>query len=196
MKKILCVCLCLFLLASAAGCGKKEQEEKKYTADMDVAYYVRLGQLPECGEYSLGCDVDGLIADFEALQQSTETGTQEGDAAFFYFLNEQEDYVSLRTGEAEYCFRPDARDGGISCMVSYTDAFGFESGSISIEIKEALSEYSLRESTGGSGMPFLSTADSTEYYTYTFEPYAVTFVFTDNALCAAAVYDPNEWSLK
>lgn len=196
MKKLFCLLLCGAVILSFAGCGKKKTE-KKYTTEVDVEYYVRQGQLPECGKYSLGESVDKLTADFDAKMKAEEEKTDEAhdDDGFFYFLDEQEKYTGLRTGSAEYCFKPADRDKGISCIVSFDAAFGFEAGTISIEVREALSDYSVSESTGGDGLPFLSTDPSTEYLTYKFADRAVTFAFYENALCGTAVYEVENWSL-
>ena len=197
MKKLFCLLLCPILLL-CAGCGKKKTE-KKYTTDVDIEYYVRQGQLPECGKYTLGYDVDALTEELNAEQSAAESGeahSEDEDDAFFWFENEQPDYTGLRTGSAEYCFKADKRSDGISAIVSFNTAFGFEAGTISIEVKEALSDFNAEEAAGGKGLPFLSTDDETEYLTYKFADRCVTFAFYENALCGAAVYASEDWSIK
>lgn len=208
MKKLFCLLLSAAVILSLAGCGKKKAE-KKYTTDVDVEYYVRQGQLPECGKYALGYDVDKLTSELDAqMNASGDGGSGGSDSAdgeeshshdedgFFWFLDERDSYTGLRTGSAEYCYRPDKRQDGISAIVSFDTAFGFETGTISIEIKEALSDFKPTESTEGNGLPFLPTDDATEYLTYKFADRCVTFAFYENALCGTAVYDCREWSIK
>lgn len=207
MKKLFCLLLSAAVILSLAGCGKKKAE-KKYTTDVDVEYYVRQGQLPECGKYALGYDVDKLTSELDAQMNASgddESGSDGADGeeshshdedGFFWFLDERDSYTGLRTGSAEYCYRPDKRQDGISAIVSFDTAFGFETGTISIEIKEALSDFEPTESTGGNGLPFLSSDDATEYLTYKFADRCVTFAFYENALCGTAVYDCREWSIK
>lgn len=212
MKKLFCLLLSAAVILSFAGCGKKKAE-KKYTTDVDVEYYVRQGQLPECGKYALGYDVDKLTSELDAQMNASgdggeSSGSYGSDSAdeeeshshdedgFFWFLDERDSYTGLRTGSAEYCYRPDKRQDGISAIVSFDAAFGFETGTISIEIKEALSDFKPTESTEGNGLPFLPADGATEYLTYKFAERCVTFAFYENALCGTAVYDSGEWSIK
>lgn len=198
MKKFLCILLCgAVCLALLSGCGR-EKEDKKYTTDVDVEYYVRQGQIPECGKYSLGAGVDDIISEFDALQSSEDDSSDEhnhDEDEFFYFLDEQTDFCGIRTGSAEYCYKPNDRENGITAIVSFGNAFGFMPGDIIIEIKQTLSDYSVSETVGGNGLPFLSTDTDTEYLTYKFADRAVTFAFYNNEFCGAAVYSVKNWSL-
>lgn len=198
MKRLVCLMLCGMLMLLFAGCGKKEAD-KKYTTDTDVEYYVRQGRIPECGQYSLGDSAEKIKSELDK-QMNAEDGSEEehshDEDEFFYFVEEKTEFCGLRTGSAEYCYKP--TEDEISAIVSFGDALGFKAGDISIEIEEAMTDKygAARHSSSAEGLPFLPSDSGTEYITYTFAGRTVTFAFYENALCATAVYDVKNWSLR
>lgn len=197
MKKIFCIVLVFCMLFAFAGCGKEEKKAKQYTTDVDIEYYANLGQMPEIKDYVLGYSVEDMLSRFAELEKaSAEENEGHSHDAFFYFINEGKEYTSISTSNAEYCYKNDKREDGISCILSFDSAYGFAKDSIIIEVKEALSDYKVKEhSVGEEGLAFMPIIKNADCLTYTFTKNKVTFVFVDNALCATAVYNADEWSL-
>lgn len=197
MKKTVCLLLALMFVFLISGCKEKKEEKKQYTTDVDVEYYANLGQMPEIKDYKLGYSVEDMLSEFAALESAaSEEVEAHSHDAFFYFINEGKEFTSISTSNAEFCYKNNNREDGISCILSLDGAYGFSKDSIIIEVKEALSDYKVKEETvGEEGLPFMPVIKNADCLTYTFEKNKVTFVFVENALCATAIYNADEWSL-
>ncbi len=193
MKKIVCLMLSIALCVSFAGCGKKEDKKPQYKAEVDVEYYAKIGQIPECADYTLGSSIEDMLNAFEALEAENEEGHSEN--TFFYNESVKDDYTSITTSDFEYLYKNGAEDKGVSCILSFSESYGFENGTVSIEIKEALSGYKAKEQKiGEEGLSFMPYITDCEAFTYTFGVNKVTFIFVENALSVTALYRANEWS--
>ncbi|MBE6727507.1 MAG: hypothetical protein E7562_02530 [Ruminococcaceae bacterium] len=197
MKRFFCLCLAFCMLLLVVGCSKDETKKKQYTTEVDVEYYANLGQMPEIKDYKLGYSVEDMLSEFAALEEaSADSEIPHNHDAFFYFINEGDEFTSISTSNAEYCYKNDKREKGISCILSFDGAYGFAKDTIIIEVKEALSDYKVKEENiGEEGLSFMPMIKNADCLTYTFSKNKVTFVFTDNALCATAIYNADEWSL-
>lgn len=193
MKRILVLLLCFSLLFTLAGCGKEDTASAP--EGLDVEYYANLGQMPEC-EYKLGDDVDNALAEMKALEDSEHSEEDEDEAGhshegFFVTEMEDEDYSSLQTGTFSYYYKTDAKDKGFTHIVSFDKAYGFEYGTVSIEIKDALSARGLetaeRDITSDEAF-FMPGAYGCTALEYNFENTTVMFIFQDNLLCATALF--------
>lgn len=194
MKRLLGIVLAVCFIFAVAGCDEKE--ESKSTAGVDLEYYSRYGQIPEC-EFAIGQDVDELINTFESrtASEEAESGEEHDHDGFFYTPVEHEEYTALHTGTVEYIYKEESKESGISCIVSYSDAYEFPLGTVSVEIEAAFSDFdNSRSDTENAEIFFMSGGEFT-CLKYTFEKNDIVFVFADNALCATAIYDNTQWEI-
>lgn len=195
LKRIASFVLCLCLLFSFAGCNKEGREE--LTAIVDLENCAQQGKIPEC-EYKLGQSVDEMISDLEKVE---ETEHSEDDEEYSphgeeisHTVMEFDDYTSIHLGETEYCYRENNKEKGISCIINYVDSYNFPIGTVTLEIKEALTKFELEE-YDSDGLFFMPSTPNLSCLKYKFEKNDIVFVFVDNALCAAVIYKNDEWSL-
>lgn len=185
MKKIFALLLCFAMLFTLCACGE-ENEEKKHS--VDIEYYANLGSIPE-GEFSLGEDPETLKDKLDEKQKESE------DGHYHYNVQEGETEVLITDGGYEYYYKKALADKGIAYMVSYDDAYGFSIGTVSLDLKNALAGYEIKEETASVDNVFFFMGDfaNTTLYTIEFEKNTVMFLFEDNALCATVIYSNDNW---
>lgn len=184
MKKFLCILLSLLLLFSFTSCGDKE---KQSGSEIDLEYYVKLGQIPE-SEYQIGSDPEVIK---EKLKEYAEN--PEHDHAV-YDVIEGENNVLIDGGLYNYYYKKANKSNGISYLISYDTAFGFEIGDVIIEVKDAFDGIEFKEEPLTEENSFFLPASSEGLVLTTeISNHTVSFVFVDNALCATALYITDEW---
>lgn len=180
MKRFVCFVLSLVFVFSFAACNNKDKKDKDV---IDIEYFVKLGQIPEC-EYSIGYDIENLK---NALSENT-------DEESYYDFNEGKTKSSIDNGSYRFYYKNANKDNGISYIVSFEKAFGFDTGCVSIEILDAFEDIDFtEEELNDDNSFFLFGAPEGTLYKYEFGDYTVAFVFIDNALSATAVYTTDEW---
>lgn len=189
MKKFLAVLLSAVILFSFAGCGRENNSSDTNTVDLE--YYAKLGQIPEC-KYKLGDSVETLKNELEAAEQSAHSDDDE----YVYEVTEGEKSVRIDNGSFMYYYEKEKESGGISFIVSLDTSYGFESGTTVLEIKNALPELEPEEKAAtADDVFFLYGFSEGTILKYTFNNYVIVFVFDDNMLCASAIYDTDNWTL-
>lgn len=184
MKKLFCVLLSVFLLFSFTACGKKDKTDG---SKIDLEYYVKLGQIPE-SEYSIGSDVEEIK---EKLKAAFD-GTEDSDAV--YDVIEGEENVLIDGGLYNYYYKKANKSKGISYIVSYDTAYGFNIGDVIIEVRDAFKDIKFKEEAlTEENSFFLPGASEGTVLKAQISNYTVSFVFVDNALCATTLYLTNEW---
>ncbi|MBR7071274.1 MAG: hypothetical protein IKI29_03835 [Clostridia bacterium] len=185
MKKLFAVGLCLMLVCALTACGR---DAKKPEDGLDVAYFAKLGQIPET-EYRLGMDIEKLKADLSA---KAEEAGEEG----FYDLTEGEQTVRISTDQYSFYYEKGHEEKGIACIVCLDGGFGFPQNSVTVEVTEQLSAYEGKEHPATEEETFfLPFAQDTTCISYTFGEYVLNFVFQENALCGIVLYDPQYWAM-
>ena len=180
MKRLFCLLLTVVLCLSFAGC----KEEKTKEADLDIAYFADLGQMPEC-EYSLGTESDKIEAEY--VKQAEE------DEEYYYNIQEGKSNVLIENGTYKFYYKKDKKDEGIGYLVSFDTAYGFEIGTVSLEVKEALGDFKYtEEKLNEKNSFFLLGAQNGSVIKCQSKKNTVMFVFDNNALCATAIYT-NDW---
>ena len=184
MKKILSVLIAVCMVFSFAGCGEKEKNTD--TNVIDIEYYVSLGQMPECG-YQLGDDVETVKSDLSALVET------EGSEAV-YEVTEGENNVLIDNGDFCYYYKKANPEKGVSYIVNYGTAYGFDTGAVIVEVKDALADFEYTEEPLNENNAFFmfDTSNGT-VIKCNFANNTVLFVFKDNALCATALYTTADW---
>ncbi len=185
MKKIICCLLCLIFVFSLTACSK--EKEKKDSNGIDIEYYAELGQMPELN-YALGTDVEKVKNELSATAESDE---HEHSA---YSVTEGENNVLIDNGDTSYYYKKANPEKGLGYIVNYGKAYGFELGTVSLEIKEALKDYNpIEEPLTEENAFFMFGVESGSIIKCEFEKNTVLFVFDNNALCATAIYVTEEW---
>lgn len=199
MKKLFSILLSVILVFSFAACGDKEKDNKN---TIDLEYYAKLGQIPEM-EYTLGTDVDTVTDQLNAkMEQHQEEHEDDSDHShdhneqeFMFQVLEGENNVLLDNGTKNYYYNKKNKEDGISYIVNYDTAFGLEIGTVSVQVKESLSDYELKEENISEENAFFATYISEgTVLKAEIDEVVILFVFQENELFATAMYDVNNWS--
>ncbi len=184
MKKIVCFILSVLMLFSFVGCGKKDENGG---SNVDLEYYVKLGQIPE-SEYSIGANPEEIKEKLKTAADNSEHGHE------VYEVIEGEEDVLIDGGLYNYYYKKANATNGISYLISYDTAFGFEIGSVIVEIRNAFKGIEFKEEPLNDENAFflLGASDGVVLKTE-ISDYTVSFVFVENALCATAIYKTQEW---
>ena len=196
MKRVLALILSLTLCFCLASC--KKEEKKQSQIGIDVEYYAKSGQIPEC-PYHLGQNVDEMLKELEEKQKAAEEKYQDSDhdhsdeiESNFHYHNEEMGWIQTY-GDNGYIYRydPENKSKGIVRIISSNTAYGFKISDVSSEIKNALSSYGFNAEERD------LTEEETSYYgasqnatalEYEFDGNTVLFVFNDNALFLTTLF--------
>lgn len=196
MKKIIALLMATIMLLSFTACGKSKKQNENF---VDLEYYAKLGQMPEA-EYSLGDDVDTVINELtkkrddimNSEQPDTDDSHNHDEQQFYFEVTEGEKSVLLDNGTISYYYKKAKKQEGVSCIVSNDKAFGFENGTVIIEVKEALEGFELTEEALNDENGFFAFGISDGIVlTAEFKGVVISFVFQENELRAAAMYNQN-----
>lgn len=184
MKRVLSLVLVLLLVFSISACGKKETSSGRES--IDIEYYAGIGSIPECS-YSLGQDVDELNADLEEHYNTVED-------EMVYEVTEGKTTAKIDNGTFQYYYVKDKKEDGVSYIVNFDTAYGFNIGTVSVEILDALNEYKYtEEAMNDDNAFFVLGATEGKVVKYEFSENAVSFIFVNDALYATAVYKISDW---
>ncbi len=187
MKRILSVLLILSLIFAFSGC-KKEASEETVQHSVDIEKYAKKGEIPEC-KYTLGMNLDelkeGIEKDFE------DTLHDEQDIA--YFVEVREEGALVNAGLYMYYYDEYNEADGVKYIVSFDKAFGFNTGTVIVQVEEVLKQYKyVKEDFNDTNSFFILGAEG-KVLIAEFGDYTVIFAFVDNALSATAIYKTNDW---
>jgi hypothetical protein len=198
MKKLLCLVLSVCFIFAFSSCGKKDKYEN---TTLDLAKYAKAGEMPEA-KYGLGANPDDVIADLSGIEedildeekQEIENGADHDhnhDQEEFYFERvEGENNVMLDNGKICYYYTKANADKGISCIVSYENAYGFALGTLILDVKEALKNVNFTEEPlTEENAFFASYAFDGNVLKAQFDNTTIIFVFQENELFATAIYN-------
>ncbi len=196
MKKLFSVFVCLCLVLCLVGCDNSKKFDKNA---VDFEYFAKLGKIPEV-EYTLGEDAEKITSHLKSLipenQEETPDHSHDHNKVDFYFaVEEGNKNVLLDNGTVGYYYNKVNKKKGISFIVNYDTAFGFELGTVSVEIKKALKDYKFTEENISEDNAFFATyiLNGTVLKTE-IENVVIMFVFQENELFATAIYDANNWT--
>lgn len=196
MKKLLSVLVCLSLIFVFTGCGDNNKEN---VDNIDLEYYAKIGKIPEL-DYALGEDPQSIEDELSALAPIKEELPNEQEhnhevTEFYFEKIEGEKNVLLDNGVAGYYYNKNNKKNGVSLIVNYDTSFGFEIGTVSVEIKNALKDYKFTEKDVNEDNAFFATYISNGTVLETFvNDVGFMFVFQENELFATAIYDKNNWT--
>ncbi len=179
MKRIICLILVFALAFSLCACGPKEKKDDNNS--IDIEYYAKLGQIPEC-EFTLGSKVQTV--------KDTLSAKAEENEEMLFDVTEGEETVLITNGMQNYYYEKDNEQEGISYIVTYEKAFGFDIGEVSVTIKEALKNFDFEEEElSDDNAFFIFGAQNGSVIECEFKDNTVMFVFEDNLLCATAIFN-------
>ena len=183
MKKLLCFTLSMVFLFSFAAC--KKDDNSSQSGAVDVEYYAKLGSMPE-SKYSLGEDVEVVKNELEEVYNTVEESV--------FNVVEGEETVQIDSGSFQYYYYKDKVENGISYLVSFREAFGFETGTVSVEITDALKDYKYTEEKFNEDNSFFVLGiNEGKVIKYKFSENTVSFLFVNDALYATAIYKTVDW---
>ena len=189
LKKLFCIALSAAFLLALCACEKEEKEPAAPSVDLE--YYAGLGSIPEC-PYTLGTDVAAVKAELEAA--ASQDG-EENDVVI-YDVTEGERTVRIDNGQFLYYYEKSNESAGISYIVDLQTAYGFELGTVSLEVKDALAGYEPEETDlTEDDVFFLFGISNATGLRVNFDNIGILFVFQDNLLCATAIYNTTNWTL-
>lgn len=194
MKKIISLILCLLLIFVFVGCGNKD---KKSESDVDLEYYAKLGIIPEV-EFTLGEDIEKVTDKLSALLEDEDEHSSDDShdqEEYRFEIVEGQNNVLLDNGTVGYYYNKANKNKGVSYIVNYDTSFGFEKGTVSVEIKDALKNYEFEEADVSEDNAFFATYISNGTVLETkIDDVVIMFVFQENELYATVMYDANNWS--
>lgn len=183
MKRAFCLLFAVILIFGLVSC--KKEKDSTNVDRVDIEYYANLGEIPEC-EFALGDSVEDI--------EKTLSERAEESHEVFYNQVEGKNNVLIEDGTHAYYYVKSNKENGVSYIVSYETAYGFEIGDVSIQIKEAISdiEYTEEELNENNSF-FLYGEGEGNVLKCKFEKNTVMFVFRENALCATVIYNNKDW---
>lgn len=194
MKRITSLCLIAVLLLTLVGCNNKDKNDEGYS--VDIGYFISVGQIKEA-EFSLGTP----IKDIEKVikQQSKEEHSGDGHQDQI-ILVEGSNYNYYNAPDFYYYYNKQNQDKGISCIVGFTDIYGFSVGQTGeYEVRSALEQEKLSPVSAIADeeefffMPF--SIDNCKKLTCTYENKVLVFYFENNILIAGVIYNKDNWTI-
>ncbi len=185
MKRLLSFALAALMIFSLSACGEKDN--KKDSNSVDIEYYANLGQMPEC-DYSLGESVSKINDELSKQFESSDI------EEMVYSVSEKGNRVLIDNGQFKYYYLKEKEADGVSYIVSFDNAFGFEVGTLTVEVENALADFDYKtEDISKDNVFFLLGSPEGSVISCEFEENTVMFVFENNALCATALYKTSDW---
>ena len=184
MKKVLALVIsCLFLFC-LTGC-KDGQTKKNGSGGVDIEYYAKLGQIPEC-EITLGTKPEKVKETIENRENESGDDHEHGG----YNEIEGTNNVLIEEGSYDYYYKKADPEKGVAYIVSYQDAYGFKIGDIIVEVEKQLGDYEVEKLGANEKNAFFYFGDyeKAQILRIPFKNNTVMFLFEDNSLCATAIY--------
>ena len=175
MKKVIALALAACTALCLCSCKKTEK------AKSEIADLAKQGKMTE-SEFDLGTDPSVIINAFEDKKEELT-------------VNEGESTVKLSLDNFDYHYYKSSKDNGISVIVNFGDAYGFENGqAMSDDVTKAIDgKYTLKTATPEQTYFLRDSAQNCEVLSYTFGNYRLEFYFIDYFLAATCLADMNYW---
>ncbi len=177
MKRVLAVLLILCMMFAFCGCGNKKADGN------DIEAQASQGKIPE-SQFALGTDVSVIKNAFDPEKSEEPLLEREGEST-----------VVMTIDNYDFHYYKDKKQNGISVLVSFTDAYGFENGiTMSNDIIEVLGDKGKLDAATDEQVYFLRSAtEGCEVLSYTYGDYKLEFYFIDYFLAATKLTDTRYW---
>lgn len=181
MKRISAFIMVLCLISGLCACGKKSGNDYKF----DVAALASEGKMTE-SKFNLGTDPGVIKNAYSDTDNSAEESFTESEGA---------STKKLSIDNFDYHYYKEYADNGISVIVNFGDAYGFENGlAMSKDVVDAVKgKYTLAAATEDQMYFLRGAADNCEVLSYTFGDYRLDFYFIDYFLSATTLTDTRYW---
>ncbi len=194
MKKFIAFSLCVLMLFSFAGC---KGDKKKTNDEIDLEYYLSLGQIPEM-KYKLGADCDeaatALQIEYDEYMSGGSTMPSDDDhdhssEGVYFEKTEENGYIILNQGNRGYYCTASKKQDGITAIYTYDTAFGIETGTLPYDLQKKMQsvEFSEEEITQGS-LFYADYMTEGTVLSAEFEDNTVQFAFQEGGLVCTAVF--------
>lgn len=194
MKRIIALFLTLAVVFSFAGCKDRKKDGEGYS--VDIEYYISSGQIAEA-QFALGTPIEDVNK--VANNHSEENIGADGHGEEIVLI-EGTDYNYYNAPDFYYYYNVGKEDKGISCIVGFTDIFGFSVGLAGeYEVKAALQLEELSPVSGIAEdeefffMPF--SIDNCKKLTCSYESNVLVFYFENDILIAGVLYNKDNWMI-
>lgn len=194
MKRIIALCLTVALIFSFAGCKSEDKKNEGYS--VDIGYYISVGQIKEA-QFSLGTPIEGVNKVIKEQSSEEHSGDGHDDQII---LIEGSNYNYYNAPDFYYYYNVGNEDKGISCIVGFTDIYGFSVGQAGeYEVKSALELEELSPVSGIADekefffMPF--SLENCKKLTCTYENKVLIFYFENDILIAGVIYNSDNWAV-
>ncbi len=193
MKKFLSLIICAIFVLSLTACS---ENGTKTNGGGEIERYAKAGQIKEV-EYKLGDDVsttkEALSAAYNAVEDSGEEHDHDHEHEAFYMDFETGDYTVMSDGNVLCCYVTDKKSDGITHIINNGTSYGFEQGTISTQVRDAMSKlgYDTTERDADKSELFFLPGSANMNMTvleYKFDENTVLFVFEDSALSATVIF--------
>lgn len=193
MKRVIALCLVFALVFSFAGCKSDKKDDEGYS--VDIQYYISVGQIKEA-QFSLGTPIEDIEKEIKAASSDEHSGEGSDDKIV---LIEGYGYNYYNAPDFYYYYNTDKEEKGISCIVGFTDIYGFSVGQSGVyEVESALKLEELSPVSGIADqdefffMPF--SLEDCKKITCTYENKVLVFYFENDILIAGVIYNKDNWT--
>ena len=136
-----------------------------------------------------GMELTPVEADVEVINEETGEMVLERRV-----IDYEGDYILLDNGSKYYLYKKSEEKKGISCIVTFGDAFGFKMGTFIYEVKNAMASIEFTETDITEGSIFFADyLSSGTALTTEIDEKTVVFIFQEGELYATAMYKTNSW---
>lgn len=193
MKRIIALLCAVILMLTLVGCGERTKEEGY---SVDIEYFLKTGQVKEA-QFNIGTPIKDIEKEIAKHSEEGEGTLCQGDEIV---LVEGTDYNYYNAPDFYYYYNVGNEDNGISCIVGFTDMYGFSVGQTGeYTIKSALEQEKLEVIEGIADedefffMPF--SIENCKKLSCTIENNVLVFYFENDALIAGVIYDKENWAV-
>ncbi len=195
MKKFYLVAVSILMVLCMVGCGSGTGDSVSDASQdgYNLELYVSQGRIPEL-EYTLGANPETIKGDHSGADAESQNGHSHDEVS--EIING--DIIQLNVPDsADYFYKSDKKDAGISAIITMNTAFGVEIGELTTpaDIKNSFSNITFTETNVASTELFFMpiALDGVTALFYSSGPNTVSFYFQDNALIAVGLTDTANW---
>ena len=187
MKRIISIIMIFAMMFCFVSCKEKKASQPSALHTVDIENYAKKGEIPE-SKYQIGQNIDELK--FKLTEEAADT-EHAGENSYYFDDSGEEGFITYDA--YAYYYKKGFEDKGITYLVSYEKAFGFESGTVILEVENVLKQYNYQEEDFNEKNSFFLYDPEGTILRVEFGKYTVLFAFVENGLSATAIYLTDDW---
>ncbi len=191
MKRIIALLCAAILVFTLVGCGENKKDEGY---SVDIEYFLKTGQVKEA-EFALGTPIKDIEKQIEKHMNEENANLCQGEEIV---LVEGTDYNYYNAPDFYYYYNVGNEEKGISCIVGFTDIYGFSVGQTGeYTVKTALEQEKLEVTADIADedefffMPF--SIENCRKLTCSIDNNVLVFYFENDVLIAGVIYNTENW---